>query len=128
MFFFRKRTAEKTAEPTVPIEEILVGDMKKTTDAIAKAFGFTDEDMARHRIADEERMEDDQRRRWFRNRMWHNGPHGHCCSKCLQAGYVMALVRIGRLDLLAEYPELIAVYEELQRDGMLRSLPPSRLR
>lgn len=73
--------------------------------------------------SEEERKEDEEnqkRRRWFADRLWHNGPHHHCCPRCLQAGYVIALVRVGRLDLLGEFPELIVVYEELQRDGMLR--------
>lgn len=65
-------------------------------------------------------MEESRRRKqWLRQRFWHNGPHANCCPKCLQAGYVMALVNVNRLDLLGEYPELVGVYEELLRDGML---------
>jgi hypothetical protein len=64
----------------------------------------------------------ERRQRWFRDRLWHNGAHAQCCPKCLQAGYVMALVRANRLDLLGEYPELIAVYKELLRDGILKPL------
>ena len=59
------------------------------------------------------------RREWIRGRLWHNGPHAQCCKKCLQAGYTMAMVRANRLDMLGEYPELIAVYEELVKDGMI---------
>jgi len=66
--------------------------------------------------------EDWKRQEWFSNRLWHNGPHANCCKKCLQAGYVLALVRANRIDLLGEFPELIKVYEELRDAGMLRPL------
>lgn len=66
----------------------------------------------------------DRRKAWVRSRLWHNGKHANCCRGCFQAGYVMALLRAGRLDLLAEYPELIRVYEDLQRDGYLNTQAP----
>jgi hypothetical protein len=71
--------------------------------------------------------EEDERKKqkWIRDRLWHNGPHASCCKKCLQAGYVLALVRTSRLDLIGEFPELLAVYEELQHDGMLRRMTSS---
>lgn len=62
--------------------------------------------------------EEERRRRWFSDRLWHNGSHSNCCRRCFQAGYVVALLRCNRPELLREYPELIAVYGELQRDGM----------
>ena len=68
----------------------------------------------------DQQVEDRKRQEWFTSRLWHNGAHAQCCPKCLQAGYVMALVKTGRLDLLGEYPELIALYQELRRDGMLQ--------
>ena len=34
---------------------------------------------------------------------------------------------VGRLDLLGEYPELITVYEELRRDGMLQPVMAKRV-
>ena len=70
--------------------------------------------------------EEKKRQAWISARLWHNGPHGSCCKKCCQAGYVFALVRANRLDLLSEYPELIAVYEDLQRDGMVQSFAARR--
>jgi hypothetical protein len=71
--------------------------------------------------------EEDERKKqnWIRDRLWHNGPHASCCKKCLQAGYVLALVRTTRLDLIGEFPELLAVYEELQHDGMLQQMASS---
>ena len=64
-------------------------------------------------------LEDERRQAWFTARLWHNGPHAACCPKCMQAGYVLALVRCDQLHLLGEHPELITVYEELVRDGMI---------
>jgi hypothetical protein len=71
--------------------------------------------------------EEDERKKqkWIRARLWHHGPHAGCCKKCLQAGYVLALVRTSRLDLIGELPELVGVYEELQHDGMLRQMTSS---
>jgi hypothetical protein len=63
--------------------------------------------------------DDHRRQNWLHARLWHTGPHAQCCPKCYQAGYILALVRAGRIDLLAEYPELITVYEELVRDGFI---------
>lgn len=70
-----------------------------------------------------------RRKDWVRSRLWHNGAHRKCCPRCFQAGYVMALLRTGRLDLLAEYPELVMVYEDLVRDGYIKTeAPPFRAR
>jgi hypothetical protein len=66
-----------------------------------------------------QREEERRRKEWVLKRLWHNGPHAHCCKRCMQAGYVMALLHAGRLDLMSEYPELNGVYEELLRDGMI---------
>lgn len=75
--------------------------------------------MERDAIGYEEQLERQRRRSWVRSRLWHNGRHANCCMRCMQAGYVMALLHADRLDLMAEYPELISVYEELVRDGMI---------
>jgi hypothetical protein len=67
----------------------------------------------------ESREDDRERRQWLRNRLWHNGPHADCCKKCFQAGYVIALARANRADLISEFPELVAVFKELAKDGLL---------
>lgn len=73
-------------------------------------------------------LEERRRREWIRKRLWYNGPHKDCCPKCLQAGYIMGLRRTCRLDLLAEYPEIIETYEELVKDGLVGSAPFSSSR
>ncbi len=66
-------------------------------------------------------FEEMQRNQWFNQRFNSNQPHDHCCSRCFQAGYVLALLKAGRLDLMSTHPQLRTVYEELKRDGMLRT-------
>lgn len=65
--------------------------------------------------------EEGRRREWISKRLWHNGEHSHCCKKCFQAGYVIAAMLAEQADLIERYPELLPVFEELSRDGMLES-------
>ena len=69
-----------------------------------------------------EKVEEERRRRdWLRKRLWHNGEHANCCKKCFQAGYVIAAALAERTDLIAKYPELIPVFHELSRNGMVET-------
>jgi hypothetical protein len=106
MRFFKKRSPQSA--PTETFSDV-VGDFSSNMSVFQQHIN----------AHFDTRIQDERRRQWFTSRLWHNGEHSNCCPKCLQAGYVMALVHTDRLDLLGEYPELITLYEELRRDGML---------
>lgn len=100
---FTTKSAEQGPPPSLP--GVIAND-----DAFYAKFGFT--------FHPEER----RRQAWITARLWHNGPHANCCKTCVQAGYVLALARANRLDLITEFPELDRIRDELDRSGLLKSL------
>ena len=94
--------------------------------SFVEMLGEFDSDMRAYRAYSQRKLDDTLRDAWFKRRLWWRGPHKDCCPKCFQAGFVTAILETGQTDLLAKYPELIAVYEELIGKTVRATEPCSR--